>query len=303
MSKNVIQRPFAKLKGDSYSGGKKPKLGDIHVPMQDVMPTVDLSTSGVSDGDKGDVVVSGIGTVWTVDAGVITNAKLATMAAHTFKGNNTGAIAAPDDLTIVEIQAELSVDDIITLSGVAEGSVALGTFTGTTITDNVDIKAALQELETAVEASSAIVRENVTITTGNAGSNLEVTATAAGTTAAFAGSIYTITLPSGEFLLSASLLIVAADVTAGADGGGVTDWVQVKFDGLPANANLTVPKIPSVQKCALPAAGALTVSNAASVDADNNPAVTVVALGTNSATFRIGGLSVGAQGYLLTFNF
>ncbi len=48
-------------------------------------------------------------------------------------------------------------DDLIsitTLSGVTSGSTHLGTFTGSTITDSSTNKVALQELETAVEASS-----------------------------------------------------------------------------------------------------------------------------------------------------
>ena len=42
-----------------------------------------------------------------------------------------------------------------TLAGVADHATDLGTFTGTTIADNEDIKGALQALETAVEASDA----------------------------------------------------------------------------------------------------------------------------------------------------
>ena len=53
----------------------------------------------IGDGDKGDVIVSGTGTVWTVDTGVITNAKLATMPTANFKGRVTAGTGAPEDLT------------------------------------------------------------------------------------------------------------------------------------------------------------------------------------------------------------
>ena len=43
-------------------------------------------------------------------------------------------------------------DNILqTLTGVSAGSTTLGTFTGTTISDNKDLKVVLQELETAVD--------------------------------------------------------------------------------------------------------------------------------------------------------
>ena len=45
-----------------------------------------------------------------------------------------------------------NVDDLITLSGVSAGSTTLGTFTGSTISDNKNVKEALQELETQVDS-------------------------------------------------------------------------------------------------------------------------------------------------------
>ena len=47
------------------------------------------------------------------------------------------------------------VDDLVALSGVAAGSLNLGTFTGSTIQDNINVKQALQQIETALEANTS----------------------------------------------------------------------------------------------------------------------------------------------------
>ena len=57
---------------------------------------------------------------------------------------------------------ETHVDNLVTLSGVAKDAVNLGTFTGSTITDNVVVKVALQELETELETKLAA--ETITLT-------------------------------------------------------------------------------------------------------------------------------------------
>jgi hypothetical protein len=64
-------------------------------------------SGGVTDGDKGDITVSSSGTVWTIDATVVTNAKLANVATATFKGRTTAGTGSPEDLTGTQATALL----------------------------------------------------------------------------------------------------------------------------------------------------------------------------------------------------
>lgn len=64
---------------------------------------------GIGDGDKGDITVSGGGSVWTIDNGVVSNAKLATMATQTFKGRSTAGTGAVEDLSPTTVRTILNV--------------------------------------------------------------------------------------------------------------------------------------------------------------------------------------------------
>lgn len=81
------------------------------------------STSGVADGDKGDVTVSGSGATWTIDNGVVTLAKIANAAANSkLVGSGSAGSGAA--------YSEISLGTNITMSGttlnVSSGTATLG---------------------------------------------------------------------------------------------------------------------------------------------------------------------------------
>ena len=92
---------------------------------------------------------------------------MGTFSGSTISANGTAKEAIQELETAVETKlnssgakAALDVDHLITLSGVSAAADNLGTFTGGTITDNQTLKAALQLLETKVEAVQTDVDGN-----------------------------------------------------------------------------------------------------------------------------------------------
>lgn len=90
------------------------------------------------------------------------NAKAASSSLATVA--TSGAYSDLSGTPTIPTASSLSVDDLITLSGVAEGSANLGSFTGSTIADNQTIKQGLQALETSLEGKQASITTTLTLT-------------------------------------------------------------------------------------------------------------------------------------------
>lgn len=94
-------------------------------------------TATLGDGDYGDIVVSVDGTVLSVDADAITNAKAANMATARIKGRVTAGTGDPEDLTKAQVLTFLNVEDGADVTDAtnvaAAGAVMAATFDAHTI--------------------------------------------------------------------------------------------------------------------------------------------------------------------------
>lgn len=131
---------------------------------------------------------------------------------------------------------------------------------------------------------------------------VRVVATNLGVTAGWSSGTLTIDIPDDTLVISTRVsLSNGTNVQSSADAGGATNWIKVVFNNtLDYNTSVTDMKVPSVQKCFY-ASGNPSVSNAYSIDIDNNPNIAVVGVGSNSISVRIWNLIIpnGAQ---FTFN-
>lgn len=66
--------------------------------------------NGVTDGDKGDIIVTGSGAIFTIAGSSVQNGKLALMGNRTYKANLAGTTASPQDATSDQVIADLGIN-------------------------------------------------------------------------------------------------------------------------------------------------------------------------------------------------
>jgi hypothetical protein len=95
---NIVDTNYLLIEADPINGK----------PYKVKKSTLIIGSSGVVDGNKGDITVSGLS--WTINGSSVQNGKLAMMANNTIKGNVSGTTASPQDITTSNLATVLGVD-------------------------------------------------------------------------------------------------------------------------------------------------------------------------------------------------
>ena len=94
------------------------------------------SSGGLVDGDKGDITVSGFGTVWTIDAGAVTLSKIVdATAANVILGRITTGSGDFEELSAANVRTIINVED----GAEANDVNSVNTKTGTVVLDPDDL--------------------------------------------------------------------------------------------------------------------------------------------------------------------
>lgn len=111
--KTFSSSPLVPLAAEGDNSNKAASTAFVQNAILDAIAAV-----SISDGNYGDIVVSGSGSVWTISTLAVDNSKLAEMPANTLKGNNTGVTDSPVDLTVGQTRTMLAINNVDNTSDV-----------------------------------------------------------------------------------------------------------------------------------------------------------------------------------------
>lgn len=133
---------------------------------------------GISDGDYGDITVSGGATVWTIDSSAVTYDKIQDISATSkFLGRKTAGAGVVEELSASDAKTILAITNT-DVSGLGTLSTQSGTFSGTSSGTNTGDQNLFSTV--SVSGQSDVVAESTTDTlTLVAGSNVTITTDAA----------------------------------------------------------------------------------------------------------------------------
>ncbi|WP_135448865.1 DUF2793 domain-containing protein [Tabrizicola caldifontis] len=154
--------------------------GEVKVRSAGVTLPVAVGGGGIADGDKGDITVSGSGTVWTIDAGAVGLSKLAGIPADSFLGRASAGQGEPEVLTPVQARSILNIADGATANASDAALRDRATHTGTQPASSITGLAAVATSGSASDLATGILpagRFNDTAHGNRAGGSLHATAT------------------------------------------------------------------------------------------------------------------------------
>lgn len=122
-------------------------------------------SGGVSDGDKGDIIVSSSGATWTIDNGAVTLAKQADMATSSVVYRKTAGTGAPEVQSLATLKTDLGLTG--TNSG-DQSAQAIATAIDADATAETTLKSALGLGTAAYTASTAYAPAAQGVTNGDA---------------------------------------------------------------------------------------------------------------------------------------